>query len=93
MDWQAGSERMVLNPEWVVDGVAAQGYSVGLATLISMGRSGTIIIMPVILREDGAVAGPSRPPLVAYRAFDVIGLASNIQLPDTLPERAGLRRL
>lgn len=79
---------------WVIDGVAAQGYNVRFAGLISMGESWH--------NNHHAFPGSAKMGLFPgqvdlgwwlIRAFEVVGLATNIKTPDNLSPRAGLRRL
>lgn len=79
---------------WVVDGAAAQGYNVPVAGFLSMGEA----------FHNNHHAWPSSAKLGLspgqidlgwwlIRALAAVGLAHNINTPETLPERAGLRRL
>jgi stearoyl-CoA desaturase (delta-9 desaturase) len=79
---------------WIIDGVAAQGYNVGLAGLISMGESWH--------NNHHAFPGSAKMGLFPgqidlgwwlIRTFETIGLATNVKTPDNLPPRPGLRRL
>jgi len=77
---------------WVIDGVAAQGYNVGLAGLISMGESWH--------NNHHAFPGSAKMGLSPgqidlgwwmIRAFEAAGLATQIKTPDCLTSRPGLR--
>jgi fatty-acid desaturase len=74
--------------------VAAQGYNVGLAGLISMGKSWH--------NNHHAFPGSAKMGLFPgqidlgwwlFKTFETIGLATNVKTPDDLPRRPGLRRL
>jgi fatty-acid desaturase len=79
---------------WVIDGVAAQGYNVRLAGLISMGEAWH--------NNHHAFPGSARMGLLPgqidlgwwlIKTFEAAGLASNIKTPRNLTPRMGLRRL
>ena len=79
---------------WIIDGVAAQGYNVRLAGLISMGESWH--------NNHHAFPGSAKMGLFPgqidlgwwlIRTFEAVGLATNVKTPDNLPRRPGLRRL
>jgi fatty-acid desaturase len=79
---------------WVIDGVAAQGYNVRLAGLISMGESWH--------NNHHAFPGSARMGLFPgqidlgwwlIRTFEALGLATQVKTPADLPWRPGLRRL
>ena len=79
---------------WIIDGVAAQGYDVRLAGLISMGESWH--------NNHHAFPGSAKMGLFPgqidlgwwlIKTFETIGLATNVKTPDDLPRRPGLRRL
>jgi stearoyl-CoA desaturase (delta-9 desaturase) len=79
---------------WIIDDVAAQGYNVGIAGLISMGESWH--------NNHHAFPGSAKLGLLPgqidlgwwlIRTFAALGLASNIKTPDSLAPRSGLRRV
>ncbi|WOH79152.1 hypothetical protein RX327_25025 [Bradyrhizobium sp. BEA-2-5] len=76
---------------WIIEGVAAQGYNVGIAGLISMGESWH--------NNHHAYPGSAKLGLLPgqidlgwwlIKAFEAAGLASNIKTPDNLAPRPGL---
>jgi stearoyl-CoA desaturase (delta-9 desaturase) len=79
---------------WIVDGAAAQGYNVPLAGFISMGEA---FHNNHHAYPTSAKLGllPGQPDLGWWliRALQACGLASNVNTPENLPERAGLRLL
>jgi len=77
---------------WVIDGVAAQGYNVRLAALISMGENwhNNHHAYPASAKL-GLLPGQVDPGWWLIKTFEALGLATNIQVPETLPDRAGLR--
>jgi fatty-acid desaturase len=79
---------------WVIDGVAAQGYNVRLAALISMGENwhNNHHAYPASAKM-GLLPGQVDPGWWLIKTFEAVGLASNIQTPETLPERSGARLL
>ena len=80
--------------EWVIEGVAAQGYNVRFATLISMGENwhNNHHAYPASAKM-GLLRGQLDPGWWLIQAFKAVGLATNIQVPETLPDRPGLRRV
>lgn len=79
---------------WVIEGVAAQGYNVGIAGLISMGESWH--------NNHHAYPGSAKLGLLPgqidlgwwlIKAFEAAGLARNIKTPDNLVPRPGARRV
>jgi sn-1 stearoyl-lipid 9-desaturase len=79
---------------WIVEGAAAQGYNVTLAGLISMGESWH--------NNHHAFPGSAKLGLLPgqidlgwwlIKAFEAVGLATNIKTPADLPHRRELRRL
>jgi stearoyl-CoA desaturase (delta-9 desaturase) len=79
---------------WVIDGVAVQGYNVRLAALVSMGENwhNNHHAYPASAKM-GLLPGQVDPGWWLIKTFEAVGLATNIQTPETLPERAGLRRI
>ena len=79
---------------FVIDGVAAQGYNVPLAGLVSMGEAwhNNHHAYPNSAKM-GLLPGQADLGWWLIRAFETAGLAQNIKTPDNLPERAGMRRL
>jgi stearoyl-CoA desaturase (delta-9 desaturase) len=79
---------------WVIDGVAAQGYNVRLAALISMGENwhNNHHAYPASAKM-GLLPGQVDPGWWLIKTFEAVGLATNIQTPETLPERVGLHRV
>jgi stearoyl-CoA desaturase (delta-9 desaturase) len=79
---------------WVVDGASAQGFNVPYAGFISMGEAfhNNHHAWP-----SSAKLGllPGEPDLgwLLIRLLEAAGLATNVNTPDNLPERAGLRRV
>ena len=79
---------------WIVEGVAAQGYNVGIAGMISMGESWH--------NNHHAYPGSAKLGLLPgqidlgwwlIKAFEAAGLATNIKTPDDLAPRPGARRV
>ncbi|WP_244071042.1 acyl-CoA desaturase [Bradyrhizobium sp. Ce-3] len=79
---------------WVIEGVAAQGYNVGIAGLISMGESWH--------NNHHAYPGSAKLGLLPgqidlgwwlIKAFEAAGLAHDIRTPDNLAPRPGARRV
>jgi fatty-acid desaturase len=79
---------------FVVEGAAAQGYNVPIAGLISMGESwhNNHHAFPGSAKL-GLFAGEIDPGWWLIKAFEAMGLASSIKLPDDLPVRMEVRRL
>ncbi|MDF0583510.1 acyl-CoA desaturase [Bradyrhizobium yuanmingense] len=79
---------------WTVDGVAAQGYNVRLAALISMGENwhNNHHAYPGSAKL-GLLPGQADPGWWLIRSLEAIGLVWNVRTPHNLPERPGLRRL
>jgi stearoyl-CoA desaturase (delta-9 desaturase) len=79
---------------WVVDGASAQGFNVPLAGFISMGEAfhNNHHAWPSSARL-GLLPGQPDLGWLLIRALAALGLASNINTPANLPERAGLRRV
>jgi len=79
---------------WIIDGVAAQGYNVGIAGLISMGESwhNNHHAFPGSAKL-GLFPGQTDLGWWLIRTFEALGLATDIKTPDNLQPRAGLRRL
>jgi stearoyl-CoA desaturase (delta-9 desaturase) len=79
---------------WIVEGAAAQGYNVRLAGLISMGESwhNNHHAFPGSAKL-GLLPGEVDPGWWLIKAFEALGLASDIRLPADLPTRKALRRL
>ncbi|MBV8188513.1 MAG: acyl-CoA desaturase [Alphaproteobacteria bacterium] len=79
---------------WIVQGAAAQGYNVRLAGLISMGESwhNNHHAFPGSAKL-GLLPGEADPGWWLIKAFELLGLASDIRLPADLPARTALRRL
>ncbi len=77
---------------YVIDGVAAQGYNVRFAGLISMGESfhNNHHAYPESARM-GLQPGQPDAGWLLIRVFRALGLAKNIRTPETLAQRAGLR--
>jgi fatty-acid desaturase len=79
---------------WIIDGVAAQGYNVRSAGLISMGESwhNNHHAFPGSAKM-GLFPGQTDLGWWLIRTFEAAGLATNIKTPDDLAPRDGLRRL
>lgn len=79
---------------WIVEGAAAQGYNVSLAGLISMGESwhNNHHAFPDSARL-GLFPGEIDLGWQLIRTFEMLGLATDIKTPGSLPARAALRRL
>ena len=79
---------------WIIDGVAAQGYNVRFAGLISMGESwhNNHHAFPSSAKM-GLFAGQTDLGWCLIKAFEACGLATHIKIPADLPPRPGLRRL
>jgi fatty-acid desaturase len=79
---------------WIIEGVAAQGYNVRLAGLISMGESwhNNHHAFPGSAKM-GLLPGQTDLGWWLIRTFETAGLASNIKTPHNLQSRDGLRRL
>jgi stearoyl-CoA desaturase (delta-9 desaturase) len=79
---------------WIVEGAAAQGYNVAVAGLISMGESwhNNHHAFPGSAKF-GLLPGQVDPGWWLILAFARLGLAWNIRTPESLPERAALRRV
>ena len=79
---------------WIIEGVAAQGYNVRLAGLISMGESwhNNHHAFPGSAKM-GLFPGQTDLGWWLIRGFEAAGLASNIKTPRNLQPRDGLRRL
>lgn len=79
---------------WIIDGVAAQGYNVRLAALISMGENwhNNHHAYPGSAKL-GLLPGQVDPGWWLIRSLEAVGLVWNVRTPDNLPERPGLRRL
>jgi fatty-acid desaturase len=79
---------------WLVEGAAAQGYNVRLATFISMGENwhNNHHAFPGSARM-GLLPGELDPGWWLIRTFAALGLAWDVKTPDDLPARPGLRRL
>jgi fatty-acid desaturase len=79
---------------WIIDGVAAQGYNVRSAGLISMGESwhNNHHAFPGSAKM-GLFRGQTDLGWCLIKAFETAGLATNIKTPDDLAPRDGLRRL
>lgn len=80
--------------DWIVEGAAAQGYNVKLAGLISMGEAwhNNHHAFPGSAKL-GLFPGQVDPGWWLIKAFEAVGLASDIKLPADLPARKQLRRL
>jgi len=79
---------------WVVDGASAQGFNVPLAGFISMGEAfhNNHHAYPTSAKL-GLLPGQPDLGWLLIRALEACGLARNVNTPDNLPERAGLRRV
>lgn len=79
---------------WIIDGVAAQGYNVRSAGLISMGESwrNNHHAFPGSAKM-GLFPGQTDLGWCLIKTFEAAGLATNIKTPDDLAPRDGLRRL
>ncbi|SRR5579883_627692 len=79
---------------WIVEGAAAQGYNVTIAGLISMGESwhNNHHAFPGSARL-GLLPGQADPGWWLIRAFEFMGLATNIKQPVDLSPRPELRNL
>jgi fatty-acid desaturase len=79
---------------YVIDGVAVQGYNVGIAGLISMGECwhNNHHAFPSSARL-GLFPGEIDLGWWLIKAFAAVGLATNIKTPEMLPWRPGMRRV
>ena len=79
---------------WIVRGAAAQGYNVKLAGLVSMGESwhNNHHAFPGSAKL-GLFPGQSDLGWALIRAFEALGLATQIKTPAELPSRQELERL
>lgn len=79
---------------FVVEGAAAQGYNVAVAGFISMGESwhNNHHAFPGSAKL-GLFSGEVDPGWWLIKAFEALGLATDIKLPEDLPLRTEVRRL
>jgi stearoyl-CoA desaturase (delta-9 desaturase) len=79
---------------WVVDGASAQGYNVSYAGFISMGEAfhNNHHAFPTSAKL-GLLPGQPDLGWLLIRMLEAVGLVTNVNTPDNLPERAGLRRV
>ncbi len=79
---------------WVVDGVAVQGFNLPRLGVLTFGENwhGNHHAFPHSAKL-GVEAGQADPGYWFISALARLGLAWDIQLPDTRPERDGLRRV
>lgn len=79
---------------WVVDGASAQGYNVPYAGFISMGEAfhNNHHAFPTSAKL-GLLPGQPDMGWLLIRVLEAVGLVTNVNTPDNLPERAGLRRV
>ncbi len=79
---------------WIVDGACVQGFDVPIAALLSMGESwhNNHHAYPGSARL-GLLPDQPDPGWRLIRALEFFGLAWHIRTPETMPERAALRRV
>ena len=79
---------------WVIDGASAQGYNVPYAGFISMGEAfhNNHHAFPTSAKL-GLLPGQPDLGWLLIRVLEAVGLVTNVNTPDNLPERAGLRRV
>jgi fatty-acid desaturase len=79
---------------WIIDGVAAQGYDVRPAGLISMGESwhNNHHAFPGSAKM-GLFPGQTDLGWWLIKTFEAVGIATDIKTPDNLAPRDGLRRV
>jgi sn-1 stearoyl-lipid 9-desaturase len=79
---------------WAVDGVAVQGYNVPYAGIVTFGEAyhGNHHAFPGSARL-GVETGQIDLGWVFIRSLEALGLARKIETPETVGERAGLRRV
>ena len=80
--------------DWVVDGVAVQGFNLPRLGLLTFGENwhGNHHAFPHSAKLGGET-GQADPGYWFISALASLGLAWDIQLPETQPERDGLRRV
>lgn len=79
---------------WRIEGLPVQGYNLPGFGLLTFGENwhGNHHAFPHSAKL-GLELGQSDPGFLLITALEQVGLASNIQMPGSAPERAGLRRL